>query len=116
MLCMYANLPETLNIGNSRTMNRQFWWVWHQKMLTRHVVAVVAAVGGDDDDDAVIVAAVEWLPLTDYVVMIVANFAPNLAIHWMERIHYATLEMAAGIVVVIENNSFGLSLLKAHFS
>lgn len=47
-------------------------------MLTRHVVAVVAAVGGDDDDDdAVIVAAVEWLPLTDYVVMIVANFAPN---------------------------------------
>lgn len=65
---------------------------------------------------AIVVAFVGLTLLIDYVVMIVANFAPNLAIHSMERIHYVKLEMAAGIVVVIENNSFGLSLLDAHFS
>lgn len=79
-------------------------------MLTRHVV--VAAVGGDDDD-AVIVVAVEWLLLTDYgLVMIVANFAPNLAIHLMEKNHYVKLEMVAETVVAFESRSFGLSLFE----
>lgn len=83
-------------------------------MLTRHVVVavVVAAVGGDDDDEAVIVAAVEWLPLTDYVVMIVANFAPNSAIHLMEKTHYVKLETVAETVVAFESRSFGLSLFE----
>lgn len=96
------NSPETRNIGNSRTMNRHSLLVWRRKMWIRLVV--VAAVGVAA---AAAVVAVEWAPLIDYVVLIVANFAPNS----MERIHFVRLEMVAGIVVAIENNSFGLSLL-----
>lgn len=72
-------------------------------MLTRHVAV---AIDGDDDA-AVIVAA-----LTDYVVMFVANFAPNSAIHLMEKIHYVKLEMVAETVVAFESRSFGLSLFE----
>lgn len=67
-------------------------------------LVVVAAVGVAA---VAAVVAVEWAPLIDFVVLIVANFAPNST----ERIHFVRLEMVAGIVVAIENNSFGLSLL-----
>lgn len=104
------NLPETLNIGNSRSMERHSLLVWRRKMLTHLVVAAVV-----DDAGAVVVVvvavavvvAVESEPLIDYVVMIVVNFVPDL----MEKNHFVKLETVAGNVVVIENKSFDLSLL-----
>lgn len=79
-------------------MNHHSSQVWRRKMLTDLAVVVAAAV-------AVVVAV--KLPLIDYVVKIVANFA---RMDSLERIHFAMREMVTEIFAAIENRNFGLSL------
>lgn len=83
-------------------------------MLTHLVVAAVddAAVAAMQIVAVAIAAAVavEFELLIDYVVMIVVNFVQDS----LERNHFVELETVAGIVAVIENRSFGLSLLNTN--
>lgn len=90
-----------LNIENIRMLDRQALMVQHQILIDLVVVAF-----------AVVMPIVELVPLIDYVVQAVAEFAPNSVIHLKERIHYVMMEMAIEIVVEVENKNFDLSIQK----